>query len=766
MARRSGDKKGLLSRRGFLIGGATAGTCALIGFGFLASVDTDGRTPAVADNGDVALNAWVRFTSEGEIIFAVPRTEMGQGIYTALPMLLAEELEISLDDPRVRVEFPTEALPVYTNFTIVMNGRPEDQSGPLAWLKRKVFASVGPIVTGGSTSVVDAFVPLRQAGAVARELLMAAAAKRWNIPRTGLRVEGGHVISLDGEKRASYQELAPHINSSDLSADQLADIPLKAKSDWKVIGTPQKRLDLPAKVNGSATFGIDVVADDILIAAIKHAPSFGTSVQSADDSACKAVHGYQGMVNLGHAVAVVAEDYYHAQKALGLLKVSFTAPENPLDTVGVTKALVDTLENGEQYSVHVVGDAPAALAAGSDFSARYSAPYLAHATLEPMNCSARITPEKGEIWCGSQSPLFVRNAINASKHSPAEVDVHTMLCGGGFGRRSEGDVAREVVAIADEFPGKLVKLIWSREADTQQDVYRPAAEAAVEVRLDEKGYPAAVDYVVAAQAIGPQFAKRNLLPTSQGGPDEPNKTEGANADFPYGIANYRSAATHVDLPVPVGYWRSVGHSYNAFFVETMIDELAHKAGVDPMNYRQTMVENHPRWQPLIAKLRAASNWDVPLSDVPGVRRARGVAIAESFRSYVGQVVEVVIDADNQVRVDRITCVTDVGTQINPDTLEAQMQGGIIYGLTAAYHGQINLADTAVQNGNFDSYPMLELSQCPDIAVHLMDNDHAPGGAGEPGLPPIAPALCNAIFAASGTRLRKLPITQAGFSAAY
>ena len=756
-------KKMSFTRRAFLVGGSVVGAGTIIGLGFLSTVNTTGLEAAVREDGTVQLTAWVEFRPNGEIVFNVPRTEMGQGTSTGMPMLMAEELELDLSDPKVRVEFPDAALPAYTNFTLALQSRPEDQKGPFAWATRKVFSLVGPIVTGGSTSIIDAYVPLRKAGAAARIMFERAAAAEWGISPDAVVAQNGMVRERGGDRRLSYGELAPK------AAEQKPpnDPPLKPRSDWQQIGKPVQRLDIPAKTRGAAAFGIDTLpqeGDEILTATVVHAPQFGSTTDSFDATEALKVKGVRGVHDIGTGIAVVADTYYAASKAASLVTASWTKPATAPSTADIEKELARSLTEDKPTKSFEQGDAMASLRERTDLDVIYETPYLAHATLEPMNTTACITPEKAELWAPTQAPLFVRQAAGNSIQKPKEVIVHTTLAGGGFGRRSEMDIASEAVKVADLYPGIMVKTVWSREEDTAHDFYRPAARARMRARLDEDGLPEAIDYRIAVQSLGDGFAKRNQLPISQGGPGEPSKTEGADDDFPYAVPNRICGSTHVEFPVPVGYWRSVGHTNNGFFVESMMDELALAAKADPFDYRQKLVSGHERWDPLAKELRAKSGWDTPLATDMGVLRGRGVALCESFKSFVGMVAEVSV-RDGEVRVDRVTAVADVGIYVNPDSVKAQMEGSVFYALTALLHGKVTLENGAVQEGNFDSYPIVQLSAAPSISVSLMENAHKPGGAGEPGTPPTFAAVTNAIFAATGIRVRKLPITESQLVAA-
>lgn len=743
-----------LSRRGFMIGGAVVGgTLAAgmaIGVGFLSGVDTDGLEGMKREDGTLAMNAWVRITPEGEIIFAIPRTEMGQGVFTSLPMLIAEELEVSLDAPNVKVIHPTENLPVYTNYVLALRKRPEEMGGLGDWLGKKIFSLVPYIGTGGSTSVVDAYTPLRRAGAAARSMLNKAAAQTWGVAPSGCYAEDGHVINRASGARLSYGELA------ELAATMKPDLkaPLKARKDFKLVGTPQARIDIPAKTRGEAVFGVDVVLPDMLYATVVQSPVFGGSVAAVDETVAMAVKGVHKVVNLGNAIGVIADSYYYAKRAADLLTVTFTGGDTGFSSRDASAALNMAVDAGETYVFEEHGDVDAVLGEGDLIEARYETPYLAHACMEPMACTALYKDGKAELWASSQAPLTMEWAANRHVDTPNGIVCHTMLTGGGFGRKVEIDVGSQAIQLAAAMPGRPVKLIWSREEDIQHDMYRPAAVARMRATLGADGSPKAVDYKLGIQSVMLDFSRRNM-PMEDGGITDQGSVEGA-VHHPYGFKARRIANSTVELPVPVGNWRSVGHSNNAFFMESFVDELAHAAGVDPFSYREQLLAHDARLSAMMARLREASGWDNKDGKV------RGVAFHPSFRSFVAQVVEISVDGQKGLRVDRVTCVVDCGVTVNPDTIRAQMEGGIIFALSAAMHGEITIEGGRVVQDNFPSYDMVRMYDAPEIDVLIMENEEAPGGVGEPGVPPLFPALTNAIYAANGERIRTLPLKKHGY----
>jgi isoquinoline 1-oxidoreductase beta subunit len=745
------------TRRGFLVagaavGGTVAGALAL-GVGFLSTVDTEGLGASVRDDGRIGLTAWITIHPEGAIIFNIPRLEMGQGIHTAMAMLIAEELDIDLVDPRVVVEHARENLPVYANMVLALRKRPEDISGAADWIGQKIFSLVPFIATGGSSSIVDAYTPLRRAGAVAREMLISAAARNWEVDRADCLAKKGHILHIPSGLSVSYGDIA----AAAAEEKPNKDIKLKATSGQTVIGKPVPRVDIPAKTRGEATFGIDVQLDGMKYAAVVQSPVFGGRVANYDESAAKEVRGYIKTVDLGDGVAVVADSYYRAKEASALLDVSYDLPTGAksLDTTSVRTALQQALDNDPGHVFVDDGGIDELLQAGGDtHRVTYEVPYLAHACMEPMNATAFLNGNIMEIWTGTQTPLAMDWAVADVLDDVDEVLGNTVFAGGGFGRRVEKDAIVHAVKVAATMPGVPVKAIWTREEDMQHDVYRPAVAANLEAVLDSDGRPAALDYKIALQSVGLSFSRRNM-PIEEGGANDPGNVEGA-LHMPYTLGSRRIASAAIENPVPVGNWRSVGHSYNSFFVESFIDELAMKAGQDPMAYRLGLLAENKRMTALAQQLAAHSRWGASVAENEG----RGIALHPSFRSLAGLVIDISKQGD-MVKIDKVTCVVDCGRVINPDTVAAQMEGGIIYGLTAAMFGEITLTDGQVDQANFPDYPMLHMHQCPEINVHIIESDELPGGVGEPGTPPVFPALANAYYALTGERLRSMPLVKHG-----
>jgi len=743
------------TRRGFLIagaavGGAVAGTLAL-GVGFLSTVDTDGFDSALQPDGSVALTAWMSFHPDGRIVFHIPRLEMGQGVHTSLPMLIAEELEIDLDDPLVSVEHASENLPVYANMVLALRKRPEDLSGTGDWLGQKIYSLVPFIATGGSTSVVDAYTPLRRAGAVAREMFISAAARKWGFQSKDCFAKNGTVTHIPSGLMVPYKDLLP-----DVAEEKPNDkVKLKPADRFTLIGKPVPRLDIPAKTRGEADFAIDVQLEGMKYAAVVQSPVFGGTVASVDDSEARTVKGYIKTVNFGSGVAAVADSYYRAKQAAALLDITYdTGGAEALDSEAISKSLYAALDRPADHTF--IGDEgmDRILAVGKTIEATYEVPYLAHACMEPMNATALVKDGVLEVWAGTQTPLAMAWAGNETGRDIEKVIGHTMLAGGGFGRRAEKDYVVIAVKVAAALPGVPVKTIWTREEDIQHDMYRPAAAARLQAVVDDQGLPEALDFKLALQPVSLSFSRRNM-PIEQGGPGDQGNVEGA-LHLPYNIEAHRVACAAIDNPVPVGNWRSVGHSHNSFFMESFVDELAANAEADPLMYRLSLLAGNKRVTNLVQQLAAHARWGAP----KGKNVGRGIALHPSFRSYVGLVIDIA-EEDGLIRLDEITCVVDCGRVINPDTVIAQMEGGIIYGLAAAMFGEITIEGGRAIQSNFPDYPMLHMHQTPEINVHVIDSDELPGGVGEPGTPPVFPALANAYHDLKGERLRSLPLVKHG-----
>lgn len=675
----------------------------------------------IAPAGPFAPNAFLRIGEDDSVIVLLAHSEMGQGIWTSLPMLIAEELEC--DWSSIRVEHaPAAAEYAHTAFGIQ--------------------------ATGGSTTTWSEFERYRQAGATARTMLVQAAADRFGVPVSDCRVEDGVVIA--GGSRARFGELAEA--AAKLTPPE--SVTLKDPGEWSVIGRPTRRLDTPEKITGRAKFGMDVQFDGLLTAVVERSPTFGGEVDSFDASAAKAVPGVRQVVQVPSGVAVVADHFWAAEQGRKALTVEWKpGPAAGLDSEDMIAEWRDlTLTPGTTAAE--AGDAAGALAAAAQkIEASYSFPYLAHATMEPLNCTVMIGPDGCDIWTGTQfqgPDQMAAAAITGLK--PEQVRIHTTFLGGGFGRRANpaSDFVAEAVHVA-KAAGAPVKTVWTREDDTRGGYFRPAFVHRARLGLGADGMPVAWDHDMAGQSIVAGTFFEAMIP--ENGVD-PSSTEGL-ADSPYmaDIPNYR-IGVHTPTPgVPVLWWRSVGHTHTAFVAETMIDEAAHAAGRDPVDYRRALLANHPRHLGVLNLAAQKSGWGTPLPS----GRARGIAVHESFGSFVAEVAEVSLESD-QIRVHRVTCAIDCGIAVNPETIRAQVEGAVAYGLGAALHSAITLKDGRVRESNFDAYRVLRQAEMPAVDVHIVPSKEPPGGVGEPGTPPIAPAVANAVFVLTGQRIRDLPLS--------
>jgi isoquinoline 1-oxidoreductase beta subunit len=653
-------------------------------------------------------------------MLTLPYVEMGQGTYTSIPMLIAEELEVDLNQVRLDHAPPNEKL--YGN--------------PLLG---------GIQATGNSNAIRASWKPLREAGAVARTMLVAAAAKRWDVDPASCRAQNGEVLHALTGRRLKYGEIAA--DAARLPAPE--SVPLKRPGDFKLIGTPAKRLDALAKVNGTAVYGIDVRPPGVKIATLAQSPAFGGRVKSVDDRAAKAVNGVRQIVRLDDAVAVVADHMGAAKKGLAALVIEWDdGPHAKLNT----KAVADELEKATlnpgsvAQSIGNVDDAMAT--AVTKVESAYQVPFLAHATMEPMNCTVHVRNDGCEVWVGSQVIARVQAAAAKTTGLPLDkVVVHNHLIGGGFGRRLEVDGVIRAVQIAQHVDGP-VKVVWTREEDIQHDMYRPYWFDRMSAGLDGSGMPVAWNHRFAGSSVIARWAP----PVFKNGLDA-DTTEGA-VNLVYALPNMHVEYLRVEPPgIPTAFWRSVGPSHNVFVTEGFIDELAAAAKQDPVAYRRSLLDKSPRAKAVLELAAEKAGWGQPLPE----RAGRGVSLQFAFATYMAQVAEVEVSKEGAVRVRRVVCAVDCGTVVNPDTVRAQIEGAIIFGITAALYGEITLKDGRVEQTNFDTYQILRTNEAPVIEVHIVQSSEPPGGMGEAGTSAIVPAVTNAISAATGKRLRKLPI---------
>jgi isoquinoline 1-oxidoreductase beta subunit len=710
-----------VSRRAFL-----QGTGLLLGFALTgASTESVFAAPAsqVVENevtGTFAPNGFIRINPTGAVTLVMPMVEMGQGVYTSLSMLLAEELEVKLDQIQVQHAPPDHAL--YVNSVIGIQN------------------------TGGSASIRAFWTSLRQAGAVGRNLLIAAAAKRWNVDPVTCRAKDGVVFDASGSKHLSYGELAEA--AAKLPVPSAANVKLKDPRDFTLIGTRARRVDSSIKVDGRALYGIDTRLPGMKVAAVAISPVLGGKAKTVDEKAALAVKGVRQVVNIDEAVAVVADHMGAAKKGLEAGAITWDdGPNGTVSNADIVKQLEEESEKPGAVARNI-GDVGKALAeAAQRVDAIYQVPFLAHAAMEPMNCTVHLQKDRCDIWVGTQAPTITQSQVAELTGLPQNaIKIHNHLIGGGFGRRLEADGTVLAVKIAKHVDGP-VKVIWSREEDIQHDMYRPYYLDRLSAGLDAAGKPVAWMHRIAGSSVMaryyPPYVKDGL---------DPDAVEAA-AEPPYALPNIHVDFVRVEPPgVRTSWWRGVGPTHNVFVVESFIDELAHAAKQDPVAYRKGLLGHNPRALAVLSLAAEQAGWGSPLP----ARHGRGVSVQFAYGSYTSQVAEVEVAADGSVKVKRIVCAIDCGMYVNPDTIEAQVQGGTLFGLTAALHGSITFKDGRVQQGNFDSYLPMRIDEVPVVETHLITNAEAPGGIGEASTSIVSAAVANAIFVATRKRLRSLP----------
>jgi isoquinoline 1-oxidoreductase beta subunit len=713
-----------VSRRRFLAAGAL-----LVGFVYPrpapAAAEPDlealGVMDAAATGFDgFAPDGFIRIGSDGRIILVVPSVEMGQGIATGEAMMLAEELEVDLD--QVEVEMAPPDMAAYNQ----------------SILKAQA--------TGGSTSVRAFFDPLRKAGAVARTMLVGAAAQRWGVPDDQCQVTRGVVRHPLSGRSASFGALAEAARRQPAPVT----VALKSPSRFRLIGKPLRRVDTPGKVNGSARYGIDADVEEMRFAAVAMAPSLGATVQSVRDQATRAVTGVIDVLQIEDAVAVTGTTYWAARKGLDLLEIAWAeGPFAGLDSAALANALVAA--KGAPISGGLAGDPDQALGtARRRIDAVYDLPYLAHATLEPINTTIHVRPDGCDIWVGTQVPEIARTVTaGILGMAPEKVMVRNHLIGGGFGRRLAVDTIEQAARFGRQVAYPL-KIIWTREQDIQHDRFRPAYHDQISAGLDADGLPTVVAHRTTCSTVRPYYDRK---PWPEGKLD-PDAVAGA-AKLPYAIPHSRSEWLRQDGPIALNWWRGVGETHNVFVVESFIDELSHAAGRDPVAYRRALLKNNPRSLAVLDTAAEASGWGGPLPP----RCGRGVSLHDSFMTHAALVIEVEVDEQGEIRLRRATAAVDCGIVVNPNSVVAQMEGGVLFGLSAALFNAITFANGAVEQSNFNDYRQLRMSEAPPIEVRLVASDEPPGGLGEVGTVSAAPALGNAIFAATGIRLRSLPFAR-------
>ncbi|MGI9331495.1 MAG: molybdopterin cofactor-binding domain-containing protein [Gammaproteobacteria bacterium] len=746
------------SRRTFILAGTALGGGLLLGVVLPSRLDDGDAAAKFARLGQAGapLNAWLKISADGTVTCAIHRAEMGQGVTTSLAMLLAEELDA--DWRQVRFEFA----PVdrdYYNFGMLLDGQP--LGDPAAswgaatgtWAMRQLFHGIGLSMTISSTSVVDAWDTLRPAGATARQMLIDAAARQWQVPADSLTTRDGFVIDPANDRQRGYGELA------EAAAEEKPrdDVAIKDPSQFRLVGTDVTRLATPLQVTGTAQFGVDVVRPDMLYATVVHSPVAGTAVAAFDTQGAENMPGVEHIGLVGKpgaewAVAVIAQNTWQAQQAAKRLTVTPQKVTGELmNTATVSDDYQALLDQPELIVFRDDGAAAATLESAEQVvSATYEVPFLAHACMEPMNCTAHYTGDALEVWAPSQAHSMARDiAAELAGLDKAAVTLHTPFMGGGFGRRAEMDFVEQAVTAALQVPGRPVKLTWSREQDIRHDAYRPAAVCRVSGTTDASGQLVALDYRVATQSVVASYEPPT--PPPRGWDAETDKSVVTAIDPPvYDLPHLKVSYAPVHSHMPAGFWRSVSHSWNTFFIESFVDELALAAQMTPLAFRRQALADKPRH---LAALNAVASDGGKLS-VDGI----GYAVAESHESVVAHAVEVMTKDGRFARVKRVICAIDCGPVIHPDGVRAQMEGSIVDGLSAALYGQLDISDGVVEQGNFDTYRRLRLADTPEIVVIILRSQQTrPAGTGEPAVPGVAPALANAIFAATGQRHRQLPL---------
>lgn len=704
-----------LSRRRFLAGSATLGSALVLGF----HIDARSWAQAATEAASVDLNAFLTIAADGAITVYLKHSEMGQGVMTSIPMIIAEEMDA--DWSKVTA-LPGDARPEFAH------------------------AQWGIQATGGSTSTYTSFEQMRKVGATARAMLLQAAAARSKLDIKDLRTDTGAVVGPEAGQRWSYGELAA--DAAKLTAP--TEVALKDRKDFKLIGKSQHRLDGRAKVTGQAGFGIDVRVPGMLYARVLHAPMFGATLKSFDGKRATAIKGVRHVVQIDSGVAVVADHWWAATKGVEAIDAEWELGDRAQFSSESQRKNLDALLEGDGASAKAVGDTAKAMAEAKDpIEVEFDFPYLSHAPMEPMNATADVREDGVTVWAPTQFQTFDQMAAaKVAGVTPDKVVLHTTLLGGGFGRRANpaSDFVMEAVAIAKAVKAP-VQLLWSREDDIKGGYYRPRTRVSAKLALDADKRPAALRVKIANQSImlGTPFAGE----LKEGGVD-PSQVEGLD-NWSYAVPNLAVSYHMAKAAVPVLWWRSVGHSFSGFVKETLIDEAAVAAGVNAIDYRIELLAAHPRQVALLKKLKEASNWGKV-----AVGHHQGVAIHESFGSLVGHVVEISLTG-GELKLHKLTSVVDCGSVVNPDTVKAQIMGGGLMGLSAALGEAITFKDGKVVQSNFNDYPLLGIAKAPAVEVHIIESGAPMGGVGEPGLPPAAPALANAIAAASGKRLRNLPL---------
>lgn len=749
-----------IARRTFLIGATAIAGGLAVGY-YYASKPYPNPLEDDLREGETTFNPYVKIAPDNTITIIAPRADMGQGVQTTLATMVAEELDVSLD--QIQVEHgPAD----WTYFNSAMI----EDAGPFPFLDESFIAEtsrsfmppiaklLGIQATGGSSSIKDGIDKMRQSGCAARHLLIAAAALEFNVEAKSLETANGSVTDPASGKSRTYGELA----ASAATLEPPSKLALREKSDWKLLGKSQKRADIPAKVTGQPIFGIDVDLPDMVYGTVKMSPRFGAGVISYRDNLALSVPGVQSIIPLetpaGKGFGIIANNTWAAFKGAEALEVEWGEATYPTDDDGIYALFDDVLATTPDYTMRDDGEAETSFADApreAVLDAEYHVPWLAHTCMEPMNATAQWKDGVLDIWSPNQSPTLIQmTAASLVDVSAGDINVHTTNLGGGFGRRLEMDFTLYAVEMAKHTKGKPIKVTWTREEDVRHDTYRPAAKYKLRARTNKGEAPAALDIHVASPSIIKSLMGRTFPALSPVGPDR-TMADGL-FDQPYDIENYRVVMSRVDVDIPVGFWRSVGYSHNAWAHECFLDEIAEKSELDPLALRLELAKNYPAALGVLNKVAEMSNWR-NTKFAKGSKRGRGIAMSLSFGNWVAEIVQVNV-TDDGIVIENVWCATDIGTALDPKNIEAQMMSGIVFGLSAAMGQEITFKDGKVEQGNFDDYDAMRMAQCPNIEVAILETYHKMGGAGEPGTPPAAPALTNAIYAATGKRIRKLPLS--------
>ena len=696
-----------LSRRVFLKKSALTFTGLIIGFTY----EPESSLAVKVENAE-ELGIWIRIAPDGSTTLIVPSSEMGQGVNTSLSMILAEELEADWQSVK------TETAPVNSKYI-----NPESNSGQM---------------TAGSSSVKGFWNPLRKAGAAVRLMLQKAAAQKWEISIEECVAKSGHIYRKNSSQKLSYGELAEAAGKIDIPSDP----PLKNSKDYNLVGKSIKRIDIPSKTNGSAQFGIDVRLPEMMYATIRQSPVFGGEVLSYDEDAAKSIRGVKKVILIPNGIAVIADNTWRAKRGMEVLNLKFHGGKTiGLESQQVQKELLKALDDEGKTQIE----------ANQVLDLEYEVPFLAHAPLEPMNCTANVTDNFCEVWVPTQSQGRCMDAAKEiTELDEEQIQIHTTYLGGGFGRRGETDFVKQSLILAKAL-GKPIKVTWMREEDMQHDFYRPASMSRFQIGLNKDGFPISWNN----QLASPSILKRFFAPMAWFNID-PLSTEGAD-EIPYAIEDFNFDYSEVDSGVPVGFWHSVGSSFNAFFTESAIDEAAHLAQQDQFDYRMKLLAGKPRFQKVLEKVMRESKWGRILPK----RHGLGISIHKTRGSIAGAVIEVSTDVNGMLNLNKAWIAIDCGKVINPNTVRAQMEGGFTFGLSATLGEEITLKDGRVEQSNFHDYSILRLKGSPEISVEIIESGNEIGGVGEVAVPLAAPALTNAIFSSSGRRIRTLPLSKHG-----